>query len=104
MARVLTQNVSMKNSITIVQTKKILDLGELESVSGGSDRSWTKDGCAATCEYDSWCGSNDACVFFDVVYCNFWCTCPDGHEHEFVGETLQRRCRRCGCPNDILVG
>ena len=48
-----------------------LDLEELDAVSGGGFRDWTTEGCAATCEYDSWCGSNDACIFFDVTYCNF---------------------------------
>ena len=55
---------------------KLLDMGELEAVSGGADRSWTKDGCAATCEYNSWCGSNDFCYFFYVTYDDFWATCP----------------------------
>lgn len=32
-----------------------LDLDELESVSGGKDRDWGKDGCAATVEWYSWC-------------------------------------------------
>ena len=32
---------------------------ELEAVSGGADRDWLKDGCAATVEPYSWCKSND---------------------------------------------
>ena len=38
--------------------KEKLDLNELDSVSGGFDRDWLKDGCTATCERSSWCGSN----------------------------------------------
>ena len=69
-----------------------LDLDELDSVSGGSDRDWKKDGCAATCEYGSWCGSNDYCHIWDVTYDNFWACCPDGHDHVFVDGV----CTRCG--------
>ena len=69
-----------------------LDLGELDAVSGGADRDWTKDGCAATCEYNSWCGSNDFCYCFDVTYDNFFKTCPDGHEHVYEHGV----CVRCG--------
>ena len=47
-----------------------LSLDELESVSGGSDRDWIKDGCAATVEINSWCGSNDMCYCWDVTYDN----------------------------------
>ena len=36
-----------------------LNFDELDSISGGADRDWQKDGCAATCEWNSWCGSND---------------------------------------------
>ncbi|MDY6391328.1 MAG: hypothetical protein SPL80_00650 [Bacilli bacterium] len=74
------QNHRSKNS-------EKLDLDELDAVSGGADRDWKKDGCAATCEPSSWCGSNDQCFFFDVTYDNFWVCCPDGHEHE-----CKRRC------------
>ena len=69
-----------------------LDLEELDAVSGGFDRDWTKDGCAATCEYNSWCGSNDFCYFFDVTYDNFFKTCPDGHAHVYEHGV----CVRCG--------
>ena len=69
-----------------------LDLNELDAVSGGADRSWTKDGCAATCEYESWCGSNDFCYCFDVTYDDFWATCPDGHKHVYE----HGQCVRCG--------
>ena len=69
-----------------------LDLEELDAVSGGSDRDWKKDGCAATCEYGSWCGSNDYCHIWDVTYDNFWVCCPDGQPHNYVDGV----CTRCG--------
>lgn len=45
-----------------------LSVEELESVSGGADRDWLTDGCAATVEAGSWCGSNDFCHWWDVTY------------------------------------
>ena len=69
-----------------------LDLAELDAVSGGADRDWRRDGCAATCEAGSWCGSNDYCMIWDVTYDNFWACCPDGHEHVYQN----RVCVRCG--------
>ena len=69
-----------------------LDLEELDAVSGGADRDWKKDGCAATCEPASWCGTNDQCLIFDVTYDNFWVCCPDGHDHVFKSHV----CQRCG--------
>ena len=69
-----------------------LDIEELDAVSGGADRDWQKEGCAATCEPASWCWSNDQCLVFDVTYDNFWVTCPDGHEHVFKAHI----CVRCG--------
>ena len=71
---------------------KKLDLNELEAVSGGFDRDWLSDGCAATCERSSWCGSNDWCQIWDVTYDHFWDTCPDGKRHVFV----DNKCIRCG--------
>ena len=67
-----------------------LDLNELDAISGGADRDWQKDGCAATCEVGSWCGSNYKCIIWDVTYCHFWHTCPDGHEHVFEGGVYAR--------------
>ena len=74
------------------QNSEKLDLSELDAVSGGADRDWKKDGCAATCEPSSWCGSNDQCFLFDVTYDNFWVCCPDGHDHVFKKHV----CQRCG--------
>ena len=73
-----------------------LDLQELDAVSGGADRDWVKDGCAATCEVGSWCWSNDQCQIWDVTYSNFWAKCPDGHEHEYNIFTVCKRCGHCG--------
>ena len=71
-----------------------LELGELEAVNGGkADRDWVKDGCAATCEHNSWCWSNDFCHVWDVTYDNYWAKCPDGHDHDF---DPYGTCRRCG--------
>ena len=69
-----------------------LDLGELDAVSGGADRDWVKEGCAATCEFGSWCWSNDRCISWDVTYDQFWIKCPDGKDHIFNNLT----CTRCG--------
>ena len=69
-----------------------LDLEELEAISAGADRDWRRDGCAATCEWDSWCWSSDRCMVWDVTYDDFWTTCPDGHEHVYQN----RVCVRCG--------
>ena len=71
---------------------QLLDLNELDAVSGGADRDWKKDGCAATCEASSWCWSNDYCMVWDVTYDHFWACCPDGHDHVFVDDV----CTRCG--------
>ncbi len=65
------------------QDGRELSLDELESVSGGSDRDWAKDGCAATVENGSWCDSNDMCFIWDVTY-----------DHD----PLKARCPNCGTP------
>lgn len=71
-----------------------LDLSELEAVSGGADRNWAKDGCAATCEENNWCWSNDKCQIWDVTYEDFFICYLDGHEH--VCNVFENRCTRCG--------
>ena len=75
-----------------------LELDELDAVSGEAYRDWQKDGCVASCEQFSWCGSNDQCVFFDITYDNFWAACPDGHEHVFDGD----KCVHCGYVQSIF--
>ena len=62
------------------KTDTKLSLDELEAVSGGSDRDWLVDGCAATVEDGSHCRSNDKCIIGSVIY-----------EHPPVS-----LCRRCG--------
>lgn len=58
-----------------------LSTDELEAVSGGADRDWLTDGCAATVEPGSWCGTNDRCVAFSVTY-----------DHE----PQKEKCPKCG--------
>ncbi len=45
-----------------------LSLDELEAVSGGADRDWLKDGCAATVEPGSDCWGTDSCSLLPVTY------------------------------------
>ena len=81
-----------------------IDDDEMDAVAGGADMDWAKDGCAATCEWDSWCFSNDKCDYWSVTYDNFYDTCPDGTPHEFryLGQyaTKEWKCKKCGyCRN-----
>ena len=86
------EHIWKESSAHLNSASKLLDLDELDAVSGGADRDWCKNGCAATCEYESWCGSNDFCYVFSTTYDNFWATCPDGHKHEYEHGV----CVRCG--------
>jgi len=90
------------------QEGKELSLDELETVSGGADRDWLKEGCAATVEAGSWCGTNDSCVWIDVQYDHppVKDPCPqcggqmymDRVEYESKGNAYYyRKCLRCGC-------
>ena len=91
-----------------LQRNEKLDLDELDAVSGGT-RDWWTDGCAATCEEDSWCWSNDKCYAFEVQYLEFHQKCTNGQRHDW--ELISRstahgsgsgmwvlvyKCRRCG--------
>ena len=90
------------------QTDKELSLDELEAVSGGADRNWVTDGCAATVEYGSWCDSNDKCIVWDVTY-EFQPTghlCPNCGKNMYQQNSIslgggkyedQYRCKYCGC-------
>ena len=90
------------------QDGRQLSLDELESVSGGADRNWVTDGCAATVEYGSWCDSNDKCIVWDVTY-EFQPTghlCPNCGKNMYQQNTIylggdeyedQYRCKYCGC-------
>ena len=90
------------------QADQELSLDELEAVSGGEDRNWVTEGCAATVEYGSHCGSNDRCIRFDVTY-DFEPTstlCPNCGKNMYLQNTIkhsstefeeQYRCKFCGC-------
>lgn len=90
------------------QDGRQLSPDELEAVSGGADRNWATDGCAATVEYGSWCGSNDKCVNWDVTY-DFQPTstlCPNCGKNMYLQNRIniggskyeeQHRCKFCGC-------
>lgn len=73
---------------------------ELEAVTGGVDRDWEKDGCAATVEPDSWCWSDDACAKWDVVYENNpRSICPKCGAYmtkQIVGAYAKYTCTVCG--------
>ena len=56
------------NEIGKCREEKELSLDELETVSGGADRDWLREGCAATVEPGSWCGTNDKCYWIDITY------------------------------------
>ena len=94
-----------------VQAQKMdkeLSLDELEAVSGGEDRNWVTEGCAATVEYGSHCGSDDRCIYWDVTY-DFEPTstlCPNCRKNMYLQNTIkhsstefeeQYRCKFCGC-------
>ena len=77
---------------------------ELEAVSGGYERDYPTQGCAATVEAKSFCWSNDACCWFEVQYRNFD-PCPKGtsasrnHVWKAVGWEGRNRlweCKQCG--------
>ena len=91
--------------------EKELSMEELEAISGGQDRDWVRDGCAATCEMDSSCWGTDYCQGWSVTYDNFgWylLDCPKGGKHDFgiYSETYNNTratytpvfgtCKKCG--------
>ena len=72
---------------------------ELDAVSGGADRDWAVDDCAATVERGSWCGSNDKCIHFEVTYEHLPCgDCPycDGIVYEYSSFEGVYKCKKCG--------
>ena len=79
------------------------DDDELEAVSGGADRDWIEDGCSATVEDGSWCGSDDYCIWVDVTYSNYD-PCPKGGNHDWKKITKYEfnlpqyyiQCKKCG--------
>jgi len=96
------------DEISSYRKVKELSLDELEAVSGGADRNWVTEGCAATVEYGSWCDSNDRCIYWDVTY-DFQPTptlCPNCGKNMYLQNTIhlggleyedQYRCKFCGC-------
>lgn len=59
-----------------------LSLNELDAVSGGSSRNYTKDGCVATVEYNSDCwGEDGGCIAVHYSY---------------AGKPVNVRCPKCG--------
>ena len=84
---------------------KELDVDELEAVSGGADRNWVTDGCAATCEEGSRCMSNDYCTLLEVTYEYFQDPCMGNHDYKLTGVFTRKlshskryiyTCTKCG--------
>lgn len=77
-----------------------LSLEELEAVSGGEDRDWITDGCAATVEPGSWCGSNDSCHVWDITYDNppkaLCPKCGGGMTKSIDDNVVRYTCAVCG--------
>ena len=115
------ENVSrIWNEIRTHRDLEKLDDDELEAVNGGlspgdliryflEKRDFEKEGCAATVEHNSFCGSNDACVYWDVVYENDDEAClpgVKGHDWRITHHTHSKSsdaadceiwiCKRCG--------
>ncbi len=96
------------SEISSHRAEKELSLDELESVSGGYDRDWLTDGCAATVEPKSWCDSNDSCIYFDVTYKHEPANviCPKCGAFMYVNwvdydtnpsdDTYHYKCKNCG--------
>ena len=79
---------------------------ELESISGGADRDWERDGCAASCEAGSWCWSNDKCIHWEITYDNMpsrTCEYCNGAMEYIggVGNTDIYRCKKCGRTREV---
>ena len=90
------------------QEGKALSPNELEAVSGGVDRDWLTDGCAATVEPGSDCWGTDYCVWLPVTYehkpvdsicpvCGTYLYLAEvNYGRTFSGETYRYRCKTCG--------
>ena len=94
------------DEISARRNDRELSPDELDAVSGGADRNWATEGCAATVEYGSWCGSDDRCVYFQVTY-DYEPTshlCPSCGRHMYLQGKYKRhdeyeeqyRCKFCG--------
>ena len=75
-----------------------LSVDELEAVSGGADRDWLINGCAATVEAGSSCSSNDKCVWWDVTYEHAPSsnTCPSCGGKMYLSGGSTETCVTCG--------
>ena len=79
-----------------------LSMDELEAVGGGmEDRDFVEEGCAATVEPHSWCGSNDWCFLFSVVYkldVIRYCSICGGKSHRIYPNRKMQwsKCINCG--------
>ena len=84
------------------KTGSELSAEELEAISGGANRDWITDGCAATVEYGSSCWSNDACSLREVIYSHKpeRYLCPVCKINLYISESTTKRevykCPRCG--------
>ena len=81
---------------------KEVSLDELEAVGGGmEDRDFLEEGCAATVEPHSWCGSNDWCFLFSVVYTHNvirYCSICGGKSYRIYPNRKMQwsKCINCG--------
>ena len=88
--------------ITDRREGKELSAEELETVTGGADRYWPTDGCAATVEPESICWTDDECIKWDVVYDKGPTTkrCPKCGSHYYVTDSSPKhnvyKCPVCG--------
>ena len=79
---------------------EVVDDDEMDAVSGGADRDWEKDGCAASVEYGSRCLTDDYCSWLEVTYDNHN-PCPAGGKHDWTEDKstppwIVTYCRKCG--------
>ena len=77
--RDVTEGEAQKLLDELHEKTKELSIDELDAVTGGADRDYIKNGCAATVEAGSSCWSNDACSLISVTYDNMPTEhkCPD---------------------------
>ncbi len=90
--------------------KRKLDKNELDAVTGGYNRNWIDDGCAATCEKTGLFWLNDLCYAFSVTYDESHSACINGgrHDYRFVGVNSfnnvtkrKYKCSVCGAVNEV---
>ena len=102
------------NELSANRDDRQLSLDELEAISGGdADRDWLTDGCAATVEPNSWCGSNDSCIWWDVTYDHEPANihCPNCGAIMYINwvdyytdpshDVYHYKCKNCGCEKAV---